>query len=325
MRKTVQFHAGDERPAFIIGQELEKGRGQTTTVQGSRQVPYAVKPGDVGFPNMTEAWGVRLTKDGKVPSSPLSVTDNNYDGKIEWLEWGDKRGCAIVARWLSGYNTLDYQYQKLVLRADDKLKDSFEDAFIVLQTGINEVESNNTLKLQHLRIHNQNRDSKSKNPECYSYMFFEKNEEVEQEKAAKDIDKKFEAISIVKKAAKDTSLNALRSVKTAVSKMIAEEVEDEKLYTTLLNLADSDPDAFIGQVDEYKKFMSNTFVKAQSFKLLDLTKEGTILAGKDQKEIIGKDIPAKGDKMIEYILENWYEEQPNKIFYSIKAITDKIN
>lgn len=319
------IYAGDERPPFITGQTLEKGQGQTTIAQGSKKIVYAIRPGDVGFPNMTEAWGIRLNKNGEIPETPIAVTDTlNYTGKIKWLEWGKEGGCAITARWLRGYNTLDYQYQKLVLKADDKLKDSFEEAFMVLKTGLNEFdETTDALMVEHLKIHNVNKNSVSKNPEFGFTMFLEKNEQEIEEKTSKAIDSKFDAIGFVKEAAKDNSLSSLRNLKKAVERLIKGEVTDENLYSTLLSLADAQPENFLAHVEEHKKFISNIFVKAEAYKLLDLTKNGMIAAGSDSKQLIGQNIPAKGNAMLDWLLAHCFEEQANNTIFSLKEITDK--
>lgn len=319
------IYAGDERPAFIIGQQLEKGSGQTMTAQGSKKIAYAVRQGDVGFPNMTEGWGIRLNKKGEVPESPLSVTSNDYDGKVKWLDWGEKGGCQIVSRWLSGYNTLDQQYQKLVLKADDRINDDSDCWNIVLKTGLNEfVDNIDALKIEHLKIHSFNKDSKSKNSEYSSFLFFEKNEQKEAKEESKSIDSKFDALGIVKAAAKDNSHTALRNLKKGIEKLAAGEVADENLYNYLLKIADSEPELFLSHVAEHKKYVSNIFVKANSFNLLDLTKNGVIAAGKDTKELVGKDIPAKGQAMLDYLLANCFEAEPSKTIFLIKEITDKI-
>lgn len=319
-------YAGDERPAFITGQHLEKGQGQMLIAQGSKKVIYAIRSGDVGFPNMTEAWGVRLDKNGNIPESPIPVTDTlNYTGQIKWLPWGTEGGCAIVARFLSGYNTLDYQYQKLVLKADEKIKDSFEESFITMKTGINEFdEKTEKIKIEHLMIHNVNRDSKSKNPESVYTMFFEKNEEDIAEKGAKSIDLKFDAIAIVKSAAKDNSYETLRNLKKALERLVTGFVEDDNIYNTLLKLADTEPEKFLAHIEDHKRFVSNIFVQAEAFKLIDLTKNGIIAAGKETKEIIGRDVPGKGNGMIDWVLAHCFETKANEIVYSLKAITDKI-
>lgn len=325
MGKYVVY-AGDERPAFIRANFIEKNSGQTRTEQGKKDTLYANRPGDVGFPNMTEAWGVRLDKDGNIPEIPFAVNDQKYTGKVKWLEWGDPKGCAIVARWLSGYNSLDFQYQKLVLKADDKINEDSEVWFVVLKNGINEFdEITEASKIEHLQISSYNQNSKSKNPNIVASMFHEKNEVEELKEEGKKIDAKFDAISIVKHCAKDNTLNSLRNLSRALSKLVSVELTDENIYEELLKVADAQPDIFIGQVNEHKKWVSNIFVKGEAFKLLDLTKDGVIAAGKDSKEIIAKGLPLKGKKMIDYILENCFENEAATTISLLKNITDKIN
>jgi len=320
-------YAGDERPAFIQANYIEKGSGQTRTEQGKKPQVYANRPGDVGFPNMTEAWGVRLNKKGEVPDTPLSVTDTaNYAGKIKWLKWGEEGGCAIVARWLSGYDTLDYQYQKLVLKADDKISEDSDVWFITLKSGLNEFsEKTEVTKAELLKITSYNRDSVSKNPDVVGFMFHERSEESELKDEGKKIDAKWDAISIVKTAAKDNTLVWLKNLSKALSKLVTVELDDENIYSELLKLADTEPDVFLGQIEEHKRWVSNMFVKAESFKLLDLTKDGFIAAGKDSKEVIASNLPVKGRKMLDYILENCFESEASTTISKLKQITDKIN
>lgn len=320
-------YAGDERPAFITANYIEKGSGQTRTEQGKKPQLYANRPGDVGFPNMTEVWGVRLDKKGNVPESPLSVTDTaNYSGKIKWLKWGAEGGCAIVARWLSGYDTLDYQYQKLVLKADDKISEDSDVWFMVLKSGLNEFnEATESTKSELLKITSYNRDSVSKNPDVVGFMFHERNEAAEMKEEGKKIDAKFDAISIVKTAAKDNSLIALKNLSKALSKLVTIDIDDENIYTEMLKLADTEPGVFLGQIEEHKRWISNMFVKAESYKILDLTKDGIIAAGKDLKEPIMSDVPTKGKKMLDYVLENCFTEASANAISKLKQITDKLN
>lgn len=326
MAKKYVVYAGDERPAFIQANYIEKGSGQTRTEQGKKPQLYANRPGDVGFPNMTEVWGVRLDKNGKVPESQLSVTSNDYSGKVKWLKWGEEGGCAIVARWLSGYDTLDYQYQKLVLKADDKINEDSEVWFVILKNGVNEFdEVTESKKIELLQITSYNQNSLSKNPDVIGSMFHEKNEAKELKDEGKKIDAKIDAGIIVRNASKDNSYVSLRNLSKALSKLITVEIGDDNLYTELLKLADTEPDIFLGQIEEHKRWISNIFVKAESFKLLDLTKDGIIAAGKDIKEPIATALPVKGKKMLDYILEHCFEAEASTTITKLKQITDKIN
>lgn len=325
MPNKYVIYAGDERPAFIKANHLEKDSKQTMTKQGNKDTFYANRPGDVGFPNMTEAWGVRLDKNGKRPSEPLSVTDKDYTGKIEWLEWGDKAGCVIVSRWLSGYDTLDFQYQKLVLKADERIKEDDDTWFIILQSGINEFDTvKDKLKVEHLGISSYNRDSKSKNPNVIGSMFFVKDEQKEKVAEVKNIDAKIDAGIIVKTAARDNSYSALRNLAKALSKIVTTLPADEDLYNELMRIVDSQPDVLLAQVNEHKKWVSNLFVKADSFKLLDLTKDGIIAAGNEIKEPIMTDCPVKGKNALDYLLENCFEDKCATAISKLKIISDKI-
>lgn len=318
--------AGDERPAFIKANYVEKNSGQTRTEQGKKDQLYANRPGDVGFPNMSECWGVLLDKEGKVPKEPLSVTDSAYGGNVKWLEWGDAKGCSIVARWLSGYDTLDYQYQKLVLKADDRIKEDSDSWFIVLKSGHNEFDSVTDKRLvELLQISSYNQNSKSRNPDIVASMFREKDEIAEVKEEVKIIDAQFEAVKVVKQAAQDSTLNSLKSLSKALSKLITVELTDENIYQELMKVAQSSSDLFNTQVTEHKRWVSNMFVKAETFKLLDLTLDGTVAAGKDLKEPIATGIPAKGKNMLDYLLENCLSELGSTAISKLKIITDKIN
>ena len=157
------------------------------------------------------------------------------------------------------------------------------------------------------------------------FMFHERNEAAELKDEGKKIDAKFDAISIVKTAEKDNTLVGLKNLSKALSKLVAIDLDDENIYSELLKLADTEPDVFLGQIEEHKRWISNMFVKAESFKLLDLTKDGFIAAGKDSKEVIASGLPVKSKKMLEYILENCFESEASITISKLKQIVDKIN
>jgi hypothetical protein len=323
------IHAGTERPAFITGQYLEKGSGQTLTKQGSPKIALAVRRQDIAIPNRSELWGCRLDKSGNMPENPLNVKDTNYSGKVKWLKWGDPKGTLIVARFLKGYNTLDLQYQNLVLNADANIRETDESSsdafFLMLQSGLNEFdEATDPLKIEYFKVHHYNQNSTSRNPEHINFMFKEKDDVAEQTFEAKTIDQKWDAVAIVKNAAKDNSLQSLKNLCKALGKVIDEVPSDETIYNVLLQVADEKADVFLGQINEHKKWISNLFVKADSFKLFDLTKDGTIVAGDTKKEILATEVPAKGEGMKQWLLENCFEEKASQAIYTLKNITDKI-
>ena len=305
-----KVYAGEERPAFIEGHHLEKSSGQTQKAQGGKTVIYSVPAGTVGFPNQSEAWGIRLDKHGKIPESSLSVTDSNYTGKIKFLPWGAEGGSVIVTRYLTGYQTLDQQYQKLVLKADERIKEDSSDWYITLKTGLNEFDDEvNALLVEHLKNHSYNRESKSKNPEVYiDYKFFEKDEVQSAKRNTSLVEHKLSSIGIVKSAAGDNSLTQLKNVYRAVKQIISGEMNDKNVYDLLMEAADAEPDKFMAQVDEFKKHVSNSIVKAQSYKVLDLSVKGTV-AGGTPSRVISNNLPKdKSDqKMTDHLLSNWYK------------------
>jgi hypothetical protein len=322
-----KVYAGEERPAFIEGHHLEKSSGQTQKAQGGKTVIYSVPAGTVGFPNQSEAWGVRLDKDGKVPESPLSVTDSRYDGKVKFLEWGKEGGSLIVTRHLTGYNTLDQQFQKLVLRADERIKEDSDEWYIRLKTGLNEFdEVKDALFIEHLKHHSYNRESKSKNPEVYiDYKFFEKDEVKAQKHNTSLVEHKLSAIGVVKSAASDNTLKQLWNVYRGVKQAISGEPNDGNIYDLLMQAADTTPDTFMAQVEQFKKHVSNNILKCQSYKVIDFSVKG-VVAGGTPKNVLSNSLPKDKSeaKMIDHLLTNWYRNNEHQVILEILEISEKI-
>lgn len=326
---SYRVFAGDERPPTVIGQHLEKKQGQTLTAQGGDKVLYVNRRGDIGFPNRTEIWGVRLDKDGKIPDSDLNVKDGNYKGQIKPLKWGDKKGQLITCRYLKGYDTLDYLYQNLVLNADVNIKDTDESSsdafFVVLQSGENEFsEVTDKMKVEFLKICSYNQNSISKHPDRVDYMFKEITDAVVLEETSKNLDSKSDALFIVKTAAKDNSLSQLRNLRDIIGVLITDEVTDKNLYGSLLKLADSDYDGFLSQIEKHKIAISNVIEKAKSYKALDWTKDGVLAAGVQKKEIIGTDMEGKGEKMVQWCMDNYLDAKAYETIHKLTQITDKL-
>lgn len=318
--------AGDTRPAYIETGFLEKNSGQTQFQEGISTGKVVNRRGDCGIPTISENWGVRLI-DGKIPDKPVDVKDSRYSGEIQFLPWGDKKGQLIMTRYLKGYETLDMLYQNLVLNADSNI--NIDDAssadvfFLVLQTGENEFdETREPFKTMFVKNSAYNQDSTSKNPQHISYMYREKDEEKQREAISKSIDDKGDAIILVKHAA--SSLDKLRNLFGIVGDLINAEISDELLFDALMNLADRQPTAFMDKMKGYKHQVSNIFEKAKSYGILDLTKDGVIVAGKDKKTIIAQDVPAKGTNMIDWVYSNPVEPISFTAVHQLKQITDKL-
>lgn len=325
--KYIVF-AGDERPAFVDTNFLEKGSGQTQFKEGWTGGKIANRRGTCGIPTTSENWGVRLIN-GKIPATPVDVKDANYKGEINFLPWGDPKGMLIMTRYLRGYNTLDYLYQNLVLNADANMSEddaSSSDAFfLLLENGENEFDSIREPYLtMFVKNTAYNANSASKNPQHISSMIREVNEEAARQVMTKSIDEKVEAMLMVKGASGGNSYAKLRNLFHIVGDLVNIEVGDELLYEVLLNLADAQPVPFMDKVTSYKRSVSAIFGKANSYGVLDSTTDGVLVAGKDKKQIVAEGIPAKGEDSVQWVFDNPLEPVSFQAVHQLKQITEKL-
>lgn len=321
-----------ERPAFIKGQVLEKGLDADGKDRGTGQPSgderlYALRRQDIGIPNYAQAWGVRTYDDGVIPENPIEVKDPKYHGKIEFLAFGDVRGTLIECRYLKNYNTLDVQYQNLVLnvKIDDTDPTSADAFFIILQSGENEFdEVRDKMKVQMLKISSYNSGSVCRNPDAIHALYREKNNDTDVKIESKSLDAKTEALMIVGNAASDNTYGRLHNLFNIVGVLFGEKPEDNELFVTLQQIADSKPVDFLGKIEDHKRYISNIFEKAKSYKVIDCTKDGVIVAGDSKKEIICEDVPAKGENMLLWLLTNHLDPKANEAIFKLKKITDKL-
>jgi hypothetical protein len=329
VKETYTIEAGvSERPETLLRGNIEKKTGQTVLV-GDPALTLN-KRADIGIPNVTSAWGVRLDKDGKVPEMPLDIKDSQYRGQIKELKWGSPEGCLILCRYMKGYNSIDLLYQDTVLNAAANInKDdpaSADAYYITLQSGDNVFDPETDRYLtQMLRVHYLNGSSVSRHPDSSQQMFVEKNYAEEEQKGVKTYNAKFDAMKIVKVASEDNSLAKMKNLLSIVEAIGTEEPKDNDLFRYLSFLADTKYDLFLGRIEEYKKTVSNIFEKAKSYKALDLTKDGVIVAGKDKMEIIGEGIPAKKEGMLDWVLQNYLDAKAADVIFKLTQITDKLN
>lgn len=315
-----------DRPETIQKGVIEKGSGQTRTT--GELIDTMAKRGTVGVPNYTECWGVRLDKDGNIPETPLGVLDRDYRGQIKELKWNDPKGYVINCRYLRGYNSLDVQYQDLVLGATKNISEDMENSadvyYLTMQTGDNIYDPETEPYLvQMLRIHYLNESSVYANPESNTSFYFKEEKfvsDIEKEKV--DFSSKFKAMKLVNEAAEDNSLRKLRMLYRIVNNLPDDQIKDENLFSNLSAAVEENYDVFLGKIDDYKKGISNLFEKAKAYNALDTTTHGQIVAGTTKREIIVKDIPAKGNNMLTWLLENFLEEKSFDTIFKLKQITD---
>lgn len=303
---------------------LEKKSGQSTTVGPITTVPNS--RGTVSLPNRTEAWGVRLI-DGKIPKAPVSVLDPAYRGEVKWLEWGDSQGYMIIARYLSGYQSLDQHYQDERMGAARKIQEenesSIEAFFLFIENGENhfKLPENDPLLIQMYRIHYLNASSKSKHPMADSPRFAEIEEKEEQESKDELLDAKGKAFRLVMSAADDNG-SMLRNLYYTVKGEGEESVKEGKEFSYLQRMADTDPDRLVNAYNKAKVNASNLFEKMKSFEVLDLTVDGTIAAKNgNKKEVVATDLPAKGEGMLTWVIENFLTDTATNIIVKLNSIS----
>lgn len=324
-----QYHitVGGSRPSTIKVGTIERNTGFSVVRERGETL---AKRGECGFPNGAKIWAARVIK-GEIPKDKegnlirVEVTDPNYKGELKGLKWGEEGGSIISVRYIKGYPSLDVLYQEKVLnfKIDETVESSSEVYMITLPNGDNDIDvSIDPLLVQHLSWHPYNMSSVSKDPQFFTSMFFEKTFEQEESITSKILDSKFDAGVIVRKAGEN--MGRCKNLFSIVKSITDEQPEDERLYAYLKMIADAKPDQFIKAVNDYKVSVSNTFEKLKSYDAIDLTKDGTIVAGDKKKEIIATDLPAKGKAMFEYLLENFTDPVVFDATFKLIQITDKI-
>lgn len=311
------------RPETMEYGRLEKKMGQTQTI-GS--IVKGIAPrGDVMVPNYTEFWGARLDLNGKIPESPLDIKSLSYRGVVKELPWGDPKGCLIIGRYLKGFQSIDQQYQDVVLQV--KLREEDDVYFLRMQTGDNyyDVESDKFLA-QMVRVHYLNASSKSKSPDSTKSFFADESDETSITAETKVISKKFEALSVVMEASQDNSGEKLKNLYAVLLPVVEAGIKDNDLYKYFSLMADQNPETFMDRIDAYNLETSDAFSKAESFKMIDTSRDGFILLGEENKtkDIIAEGVPGKGSKMLDWVMKNYMDKKAFDITYKVKQFTDKI-
>jgi hypothetical protein len=324
----------EERGETFAG-HLVRDSGQTAMRGEAKEV--SVKVGKLGIPNFCYAWGIRLDKAGKVPAVPLTIEDDDYKGAIKFCKFGtrNEEGALMIrCRWIQGYNeTIDKDYQDL--RLGVKLMDGgFLETgeaivLIMFNHGLNTFDDVSQKALvQMLKVHYMNDKSIYCDPDLDgSCMFTEVDQEKIDKEKTKGIDDKVACIMLVSEASKspDSIRNLFDIVKGAGLEGVRKEDAGE-IYTSLKYFADEQPEVFAQRVNTYKVNVSNVFEKAKSYEILDLTKDGFVAVedAKKKKEIVLSDVPAKGEKMLDYMFDHFLDKDVYEGINRLQKITDKI-
>lgn len=311
------------------GYEIQVGSGKPTEMIISHpnkdgdpkntQVKNYIRVGTHLILNTARVWGRRVIRDNKgvVKDSREEIEPNTpgYRGEIEFMEWGKEGGYAITIRYLPQSRSLDYEYQEQIQRIVVK-DDQF--THIQLNAGRNKFDyKKQELLIQFLKVIPDNLNSRSKNPnpDIKGYRYFEITEEHVDNLSIKRIEDSTTAANMVKAIS-----NKPRELRI-LFEIMGEREEfgdtnllsgDRQIYKTLYEYAYSCPEDFFELIQAYKTRVRGAFDMAASYKVLDLTKDGHIaIEVKNRKELPFEsvDILAKGEGMIDWVLEHYVEDE----------------
>lgn len=327
------IYVGAKRPASALMGFLEKGSGQTITKGEVIEIPLEV--GAHGFPNYSKVWGKRviMDQDKKVVQTNgiVNIEDPRYKGDIQFLKYGDKDGYFIEVRYLDTCSTLDMQFQinrlKLIIRGDE------DKWYIKLPPGENRISPvEKPMFVEFLKVHHCNRNSKSKSPNATLVIYEEIGEDTMDMTGIKVRESKGDAIFIVKNAALKTGqiknlLKVIGDIPEGIGRPIDNRASEQEVYNSILELADMNPQFLLDRIENFKRGISDLFIKATSFNIMDLAKHGQIaLEVNGKKEILLDKVPGNGnqEKILQWLFENYLNEDNFAALARLKDVCDKI-
>lgn len=320
------IQVGNEKPAEAIIATPHKKTGEPV----GPQIKTYLRVGSHLIINRARVWGRRLI-DSKPKSDGTQIEFNTvgYKGELEFLDWGTNGGYAIDIRYLPQSRSLDYEYQvnvqKIVINPEQ------EGAHIKLNAGQNKFDyKKDDLLISFLKVYPQNRDSKSKNPDpaIKGHQYHEITDEHVDRKSIEKIEASVDAAKFVKElSSKPEHIRNLFKVLGKREEFGATDLlsGDSQIYKTMLEYANYNAEDFFYLIAEYKRGIEDDFKKAESYKALDLTKDGHIaIEVNNKKTLIMSDIKAKGNGMIDWMIEHYYEEEVFKATQIFKEFVSKL-
>lgn len=332
MAQGYVIHVGLHAPEKVIVAQADKdGKPKGDSFETYKSV------GSYLLMNRARVWCRRVGTDGKLPKNKdtqaeevLEVNDTRYRGNLEFLKWQDlKLGAqAIEIRYLSISQSLDFDYQRSIQKIEVSVEQDWEQ--IELKPGENKFDPDKeALKIQLLKVHPQNRDSVSKNPNpiIKGYTYYE----VSDEQVDKTFVRNKEASLVAGRFVAELSTHPQRLKNLLeIFKGYDADIEllngvnhlsnDTDVYTALLKFADI-PGTFGQLINRYKQDLQEKFELAKSYKALDLTKNGFIAMVVDnKKDIVWENADGKGDGMIEWVMENFLKEDVYERTQHFKAL-----
>jgi hypothetical protein len=295
--------------------------------------------GAVQIINRARVWCRRVMPDGKLPAdTSIEANDPKYKGTLEFLDWQDnKTGAqAIEIRFLTMSSSLDYDYQRTVQKIETKVEDGTD--FLYFNPGENKYDpKTEALYIQFLKVHPQNRDSKSKNPDpkIKGYSFYEVNDDNSDRTSIHTKEISLDAGILVRGlSSKNNQLRNLFDIlkqqitninELPVFSNISHLSTETDIYRALLMYTETEPDQLLLHVDRYKKELLEKFEWAKSHDALDITKDGFIALLIDGKpNILWKEVPEKGKKMLDWVIDNFVEEEVYIQSRNFKKLCEKL-
>lgn len=325
---------GNERPQEVLVAYPKKDGLPDLTKYNSTGL---IQVGKHFINNACYVWGRRLVDGKPLKSSSgdeiqIDFNTPNYKGELEFLPYNDPKGYSIGIRYLKRSRSLDIEYQEQVLKIKVDVEKGDDEAIsIPLEAGQNKFDiKKDALFIQYLKVHPQNRDSKSKNPDpkIKGYQFFEVTEDNVNTNSIKYTEASLDAGFIVKSVSnKPADLKVLLKLigKRDELEGIDNLSKDKQIYDALLRFAVNAPNDFNSIINDWKKTISEAFEKAKAFKALDLTKDGHIsieVGGKTN--LVWSDLKGKGDNMIDWIMANYLDSENYKQTISFIEFTEKL-
>lgn len=320
------IQVGNEKPAEAIIATPHKKTGDP---QGPQMKTY-IRVGSHLILNRARVWGRRVIN-GKPKADQTDIEFNTvgYKGEVEFLPWGKEGGYAIDIRYLPQSRSLDYEYQQNVQKI--QVNPEQEGAHVRLNAGQNKFDpSKQDILVKFLGVHPQNRDSKSKNPDpvIKGYQYYEVTDEHVDKKAVEKIETAIQAGNMIKElSGKPNQVRNLFKVMGKREEFGSTDLlsGDAQIYRTMLEYASGNSEDFFYLIGEYKREVEDAFKKADSYQALDLTKEGHVVMDvSGKKTIILSEVPGKGQGMVDWMIQHYYEEEVFMATQTLKELVSKL-
>lgn len=310
VNKYYTVIAGRKEPVKVLQGTLSKGTGLPNS--GAQTIKMFV--GKVMIPNYSAIWGRRKSTDGK--SEVKSVSDKNYVGVIEPLEWGDSKGELIEIRYLRNSKSHDKQYQDTV----QKLRVSDEDVFIVLEQGVNNFDEDKQGTLVWmLKHHGLMLDNKSRNTENTDYDIIAYDPKTKNESRVKAINIKNTAEGIVLGA---TNSVARVAIIAAICNLDVKE-QAEVLVEKMLDKVEEDAAAFLNTIIKYQTQVIADFEDAVKSDIV-VREEDQLLYNKRTggKHKLLSDVEGKGNDVYKWLSEQVLESE--KVYEAYEIVKKEL-